>query len=81
MWEGTQNYIWIDCSSDIEAMFLYLDKIQTEHHEQFGPILDMVKREIDELFDDDRIVVYIPAGRKSDHAFEYAVELSVQFYG
>ena len=63
MWEGTQNYIWIDCSSDIEAMFLYLDKIQTEHHEQFGPILDMVKREIDELFDDDRIVVYIPAGR------------------
>ena len=57
------HYIWIECSSDIENMFCYLDKVQNEYHEHFGSIQDKVKCEIEELFDDDRVVVYIPAGR------------------
>ena len=63
MGADTPNYIWIDCSRDIVEMFCYLEEIQTKHHEHFGPVQDMVKRKIDELFDDDRVVVYIPAGR------------------
>ena len=57
------NYIWIDCSEDIYEMFRYLEKLQNEHHEHFGPIQDMVMRDIERLFSDDCVVIYIPAGR------------------
>lgn len=59
----TPNDIWIEYSKDIGDMLASLDKIQKEHHEHFDPVRDMVRRQIEELLDDDREVVYIPAGR------------------
>lgn len=57
------NYIWIDCSEDIYEIFRYLEKLQNEHHEHFGPVQDMVTRDIERLFSDNSVVIYIPAGR------------------
>ena len=57
------NYIWIDCCEDIYEMFRYLEKLQNEHHEHFDPVQDMVTRDIERLFSDNSVVIYIPAGR------------------
>lgn len=60
---GSPNYIWIECSKDIDSFLRYKDRQQNrvaEHSETENIIL---KKELGELFHSYAEIVYIPAGR------------------
>lgn len=57
------NYIWIECSKDIQDFLGRLDALQKEQHEYTEELAVQIMHEIELIFCEDAAVVYIPAGR------------------
>lgn len=57
------NYIWIECSQNFKEVFKDLDQIQEKYHSHFDEMEDLLKREINELYHEDKEIIYIPVGR------------------
>ena len=63
--QGAPNYIWIEFSAGFEKLFSAIELEAKRRHEHIGPILDWMKKEVDDFFCDNSEVVYIPAGRST----------------
>ena len=57
------NYIWIECSNDIQDFFLPFGRSPEKQHEYREDWAVQIMHEIEHIFCEDTTVVYIPAGR------------------